>query len=124
MFNKKSAKPINLFNQHYDRLIWEVHTAQNGLWAAVYNVCRKQGALNLYLENSPDYNKAKSDLLSAKQHLHNAIGAFEDSQRQAQEYYKNHKDQMYEGTNRPIDKDSHLVVESCYQDWMFGKRNN
>lgn len=122
MFGKKSTKAINLFNQHYNDLTLDTHTAESKLQGAVNSVCRKQGALGLYLKNSPDYNKAADDLIKAKQHLHNALAVFEDCQRQMQEYYKENKEQMEVDTRKPTDKDSHGLVEIFYQNWVRGSQ--
>lgn len=112
MFGKKK-KPFNAYEKCVDDLIHEVWEARDRLTAKAKQVITRLGVINLYPDGA-DRKKAVSDAEKAKQSLLAAIGAYDTTRMEYNNYIKKYA-KMFDSPKREWTTTSHEIIEWAYQ---------
>ena len=84
MFGKKK-KPVNLYENRADDLIYELWEERDRLYEKTRQVITRVGVIDLYPDGA-DRKKAVSDAEKAKQSLLVAIGAYDTARMEYNDY--------------------------------------
>lgn len=112
MFGKKK-KPVNLYENRADDLIYELWEERDRLYEKTRQVITRVGVIDLYPDGA-DRKKAVSDAEKAKQSLLVAIGAYDTARMEYNDYIKKYAGQ-FDNPKREWTTTSHEIIEQAYE---------
>ena len=112
MFGKKE-KPFNPYENHVDDFIHKVWETRDRLYEKARQVITRVGVINFY-PDCPDRKKAVSDAEEAKHALIAAIGEYDTTRMEYNNYIKKYAE-MFDSPKREWTTTSHEIIEWAYQ---------
>lgn len=112
----KKKELFNVYENHADKLLYEVWGARDNLTAKAEQVITCLGVINLYPERSANHAKAISDADSAKCYLVAAIGAY-DTARAAYNDYIMENAEKFNAVRGNWTTTSHEIIEWAYKSY-------
>ena len=117
MFGKKK-KPVNLYENRADDLIYEVWETRDRLYEKTRQVITRLGVIDLY-PNGPDRTVAIADAEKARHAMLVAIGAYDTARMEYNNYIKKYAEK-FDSSKEEWTTTSHEIIEWAYKYYYKG----
>lgn len=109
----KKKELFNVYENHADKLFYEVWEARDNLTAKAKQVITRLGVINLY-PDGPDRTVAIADAEKARHTMLVAIGAYDTARMEYNNYIKKYAEK-FDNPKREWTTTSHEIIEWAYQ---------
>lgn len=113
MFGKKKNKPVNIYENRADEMLYKVWEERDRVYEKTTKVITRLGVIDLYPEGA-DRKKAVSDAGDAKYSLLVAIGAYDTARMEYNDYVKKYAEK-FDSPKKEWTTTSHEIVEWAYR---------
>lgn len=119
MFGKKNDVVKTALDRAIENKTEELFEANEMLRSRVEKVIIRKGVIDLYIEKSPDQNKAVADMINAKNSLHAAIGHYDNILNELKSLMKKEDERnitaYWTASDHPT---SHDIIENVYRNFF------
>lgn len=119
MFGKKNDVVKTALDRAIENKTEELFEANEMLRSRVEKVIIRKGVIDLYIEKSPDQNKAVADMINAKNSLHAAIGHYDNIPNELKSLMKKEDERnitaYWTASDHPT---SHDIIENVYRNFF------
>ena len=117
MFSKKKDSHINIYEAHADELLHDLlGTKRDRLMAKTREIITRKAVIDLY-PDGPDRNTAIKECEAAKHSLLCAIGAYDISRMEYNDYIKQNAER-FNNPRRPWTTTSHDFIAIAYENYF------
>ena len=116
MFSKKKDSHINIYKAHADELFYDLRVERDRLMTKTREVITRKAVIDLY-PDGPDRNAAIKECEAAKHSLLCAIGAYDTSCMEYNDYIKQNAERL-NSTRRLWTTTSHDIIAIAYENYF------
>lgn len=116
MFFKKKDSYVNIYESHADERFYNLRAECDRLMAKTREVITRKAVIDLY-PDGPDRNAAIKECEAAKHSLLCAIGAYDTSRMEYNDYIKQNAERL-NSPRRPWTTTSHDIIAIAYEKYF------
>lgn len=116
MFFKKKDSHVNIYEAHADERLYDLWAERDRLMAKAREVITRKAVIDLY-PDGPDRNAAIEEGEAAKRSLLCAIGAYDTSRREYNDYIKQNAER-FDSPHRSWTTTSHDFIAIAYENYF------